>query len=157
MQPKHWYEHRCENLRLITRQTCIMLFCCQTPVDPPAYDGPFIADRLGNSCVQSRGTSWIWLTHPGWNRYDEDCLNLDVYTPEVHVQWWRHVVLCVSAHLYLMLQDVCSYSYIEGRISIHLHCRLVHVQCHEFWHTKRWRLCASWILETLHKFVKFNF
>ena len=56
----------------------------QRPVDPEPYDGVFNASRLGNSCIQDSGVGWLWLTHPGWNRYSEDCLNLDVYTPAVH-------------------------------------------------------------------------
>ena len=63
------------------------MFYMQIPVDPPTYDGVFVADRLGNACIQDRGTNWLWLTHPGWNRYFEDCLNLDVYTPEVRMSY----------------------------------------------------------------------
>ena len=49
-------------------------------MDPFTED--FIADELPAACSQPR-VGLIWLTHPLWNKYDEDCLTLNVYAPNV--------------------------------------------------------------------------
>ena len=76
--------------------------CLQMPVDAEPYDGVFVADTLGTACIQ-RERNALWITHPGWRRFDEDCLNMDVYTPEVCVE--IDVIPMIIArllHIYLM-------------------------------------------------------
>ena len=62
------------------------LFACCFPPQPPqkaqAWDGVFVADTLSNVCMQFP-LGVLTLTHPTWNKYDEDCLNLNIYVPEV--------------------------------------------------------------------------
>ena len=60
-----------------------LVSCCfkePEPADP--WDDVFMATSLAPQCMQAI-QGWLWLTHPGWNNYDEDCLNLNVFTPEV--------------------------------------------------------------------------
>jgi len=56
--------------------------CVQLPQNPLPHDGVFEAKTLPSACIQNIA-GLIWMTHPGWNNYDEDCLNLNVYAPEV--------------------------------------------------------------------------
>ncbi|CAD5111483.1 DgyrCDS792 [Dimorphilus gyrociliatus] len=49
------------------------------PVDPEKWDN-FVADSLGAACPQDP-VGFIWFTHPGWNLYEEDCLNLNIFAP----------------------------------------------------------------------------
>jgi len=49
------------------------------PVEP--WEGVFEAKSLGSACMQGVG-GLVWITHPGFRNIDEDCLNLNVFTPE---------------------------------------------------------------------------
>jgi carboxylesterase type B len=51
------------------------------PEVPSPWDGIFEAKTLPNQCVQDP-LGVLMMTHPGWNQYDEDCLNLNVFAPE---------------------------------------------------------------------------
>lgn len=54
----------------------------QAPEEPDPYEDVFVADQLSSACEQSSGLL-IWLTQPGWNDYNEDCLHLSIYAPAV--------------------------------------------------------------------------
>ncbi|ELU08148.1 hypothetical protein CAPTEDRAFT_75979, partial [Capitella teleta] len=51
------------------------------PEKAEPWDDVFVADTLGNQCPQNP-SGLLWMTHPGWDKYDEDCLNLNVFAPE---------------------------------------------------------------------------
>ena len=48
----------------------------------PWSPNTFNATELGQACPQPQG-GLLDLTHPGFENYGEDCLNLDIYTPTV--------------------------------------------------------------------------
>jgi carboxylesterase type B len=58
------------------------VFDVQPPVEPRPWDGVFDAKTLPNLCIQDPLQD-IEMTHPGWNKFDEDCLKLNVFAPEV--------------------------------------------------------------------------
>ena len=46
---------------------------------PSEWIDVYEADSPGNVCPQS---PWIIeLSHPGWDKYSEDCLHVDIVTP----------------------------------------------------------------------------
>ena len=53
----------------------------QHPQEPDPWTEPFEANELGNACPQGLGN--IGITHPTWDKFSEDCLNLNIYTPWV--------------------------------------------------------------------------
>ncbi|CAD5118434.1 DgyrCDS7143 [Dimorphilus gyrociliatus] len=50
------------------------------PPEVPERQSLIVADTLGAACPQGR-TGVILLTHPLWDRFSEDCLNMNVYSP----------------------------------------------------------------------------
>lgn len=52
----------------------------EAPVKAKPWNDTFIADSLGWACPQST-SSVVWMTHPLWIFYREDCLNMNIYTP----------------------------------------------------------------------------
>ena len=50
------------------------------PQEPDSWDDVFVADHLRTVCTQN-ANSTLMLTHPGWTDIEEDCLNLNIYTP----------------------------------------------------------------------------
>ena len=54
----------------------------QPPEKPEAWEGVRKAHRLPNSCPQFP-LGLIWITQPLWGNYDEDCLYMNIYAPEV--------------------------------------------------------------------------
>lgn len=54
------------------------------PQKAEAWSDVFEANSLGNVCIQNP-VGVIVFTHPGWTKYSEDCLNLNIYAPEVTV------------------------------------------------------------------------
>ena len=54
----------------------------QPPEKADPWEEVFVADTLGNQCVQNP-EALLWLTHPGWDKIDEDCLNLNIFAPQV--------------------------------------------------------------------------
>ena len=48
---------------------------------PGAMTDVFIANETGNACSQDPRS--IQLTHNGYTKFGEDCLHLNVYTPQV--------------------------------------------------------------------------
>ena len=61
----------------------IWCFCddLKKPEDPEPWSTPYIANKLRSHCIQ-----WpisAQLTHLGWNDFDEDCLYMNLYTPQV--------------------------------------------------------------------------
>ena len=55
--------------------------CPQRPLPAESWEGVFNATALRTTCMQNPASNWI--THPGWLDVGEDCLNLNVFTPEV--------------------------------------------------------------------------
>lgn len=51
------------------------------PIVAAPWDGVLETKALPQSCVQDPA-GLLWMTHPGWNNYGEDCLNLNVFAPE---------------------------------------------------------------------------
>ncbi len=56
----------------------------QPPESLDAWTEPFIADRFGAACTQAP-INVIGLTNPDWSLYSEDCLNINVYAPNVSI------------------------------------------------------------------------
>lgn len=54
----------------------------QPPERPARWTEPFVADSLGNACIQDEA-GLVWVTHPLFVRYSENCLNINVYAPNV--------------------------------------------------------------------------
>lgn len=52
----------------------------QPPQEPDPWE-LFVADELSSACIQNLIGELI-LTHPGWLNVREDCLNVNIYTPE---------------------------------------------------------------------------
>jgi len=53
----------------------------ERPQLPDNWEGVLQATNLPDSCIQDP-VGLLWMTHPGWNNYSENCLNLNVYAPE---------------------------------------------------------------------------
>jgi carboxylesterase type B len=58
------------------------IYLFQHPERPEPWTKPFIADELGAACTQVE-IGVVWLTNPLWVRYNENCLNLNVFAPNV--------------------------------------------------------------------------
>ena len=54
----------------------------QPPEESLSWEGVYQATEIGPACYQNLITS-IRISHPGWDWYDEDCLHLNIVTPEV--------------------------------------------------------------------------
>lgn len=48
--------------------------------EPDPWDGVLKTNSLSAACPQG-AVGVIWLTHPGWSKYDEDCLYMNIFTP----------------------------------------------------------------------------
>ena len=54
----------------------------QRPLPVTPWEGVVECFDLPVQCIQNeRGI--LWLTHPGFGNYGEDCLNVNVFAPEV--------------------------------------------------------------------------
>jgi carboxylesterase type B len=53
----------------------------ELPQKPDPWSDVFVASRLRAACSQDV-LGVLWVTHPGWVRISENCLNLNIYTPE---------------------------------------------------------------------------
>ena len=51
-------------------------------MEPDPWDETLDASKAGNACIQKTSIS-MNLTHIGWTRHSEDCLNLNIYAPQV--------------------------------------------------------------------------
>ncbi|CAH1776529.1 unnamed protein product [Owenia fusiformis] len=49
------------------------------PEEPDIWNGTFDATRFRSACLQSGFL--MAITHPDWDDYDEDCLNMNIYSP----------------------------------------------------------------------------
>lgn len=54
----------------------------QPTEEPDPWDGVLKTNSLSAACPQG-AVGVIWLTHPGWSKYDEDCLYMNIFTPSV--------------------------------------------------------------------------
>lgn len=50
------------------------------PQTPIPWTGVLDATVLPNACMQNI-VSLLWYTHPGWKKFSEDCLYVNIYTP----------------------------------------------------------------------------
>jgi carboxylesterase type B len=53
----------------------------ERPQLPVSWTGVRETKELPDACIQDPA-GLIWMTHPGWHNYSEDCLNLNVYAPD---------------------------------------------------------------------------
>ena len=59
------------------------MFLLQAPEEPDPWEEPLEALTPGTACIQREVFRLLILTHPHWDNYGEDCLNLNIFTPEV--------------------------------------------------------------------------
>jgi len=57
----------------------------QRPQKAQPWSDVFVADTLGDVCMQSPLEVISW-THPRWTQFSEDCLNINIYVPEVTIK-----------------------------------------------------------------------
>ncbi len=54
----------------------------QAPIPADPWTDVFVADTLGDQCLQDQ-EGILLLTHLFWNKYSEDCLHMNIFTPQV--------------------------------------------------------------------------
>jgi len=53
----------------------------ERPQLPESWHGVLETKFLPDACIQDPA-GLLWMTHPGWHNYSEDCLNLNIYAPD---------------------------------------------------------------------------
>ena len=61
---------------------CFVCLCLQPTQEPEPWEGVRKVNTLNAACTQGQ-VGIIWLTHPGWSKYSEDCLYANIYAPNV--------------------------------------------------------------------------
>jgi hypothetical protein len=61
--------------------TVILFVFTQPPQPPQPWQDVFNATQLSNACIQD--AKHLTDMHPGWNKFSEDCLNLNIFAPQV--------------------------------------------------------------------------
>ena len=59
-----------------------MLSCHQPPEEPLPWTGTLLAHEPGAACMQGLLTG-VDIWHIQWSNYSEDCLTMNIYTPQV--------------------------------------------------------------------------
>lgn len=59
-------------------------FDVQPPEQPARWTEPFIANTMGPACIQDEGAALAWNVRAAAVSYSEDCLNVNVYAPNVY-------------------------------------------------------------------------
>ena len=54
----------------------------QPAEEPDPWNSTFLAHSPGNACVQWK-VNTVFLTHWGYEKFDEDCLTVNVYREQV--------------------------------------------------------------------------
>ena len=61
-------------------------FSLKPPEAAQPWDDVLTADRLPDACPQAWG-GILALTHPHWFRFNEDCLYVNVFAPNVSISY----------------------------------------------------------------------
>lgn len=54
------------------------------PPSPVEWGGVLDATRFGKKSIQAYGEPWAWLSQAQRSEFDEQCMNLNIYTPDLH-------------------------------------------------------------------------
>ena len=85
---------------------CVTSFFLQPTQEPDPWTTTFVADAFGHACPQAR-IGILWLTHPGWGDYNEDCLTLNIYAPNVGVEYmWHLQIFPTTGRVYTNLMRI---------------------------------------------------
>ena len=58
------------------------LILFKPPEEPLPWDDTLLVHEPGNACVQDKANI-ILVSHWNWRKFDEDCLTVNIYTPQV--------------------------------------------------------------------------